>query len=70
MQLTATYRDWEFGLCFLHVRNVKGFRWAHKRVYRIYRELGLNLQIKPKKRLVREKRDLLAVPETSTRYGR
>lgn len=28
-----------------------GYPWNHKRVYRIYRALGLNLKIKPKKRL-------------------
>ncbi len=49
-------------MCFLHLRNVKGFGWNHKRVYRIYRELELNLRIKPKKRLVREKPEPLAVP--------
>jgi putative transposase len=32
-------------------------------VYRIYKELALNLRIKPKKRLVREKPEPLAVPE-------
>jgi hypothetical protein len=32
-------------------------------VYRIYRELELNLRIKPKKRLVREPPEPLAVPE-------
>ncbi len=42
---------------------MKGFRWNHKRVYRIYRELELNLRIKPKKRLVREKPEPLAVPD-------
>lgn len=63
VRLTTTYRDWGFGLCFLHLRNVKGFRWNHKRVYRIYRELELNLRIKPKKRLVRDKPEPLAVPE-------
>jgi len=31
-------------------------------VYRIYRELELNLRIKPRKRLVREKPQPLAVP--------
>ncbi len=51
--LTTTYRDLGFGLCFLHLRNVKGFDSNRKRVLRIYRELELNLQIKPKKRLVR-----------------
>src|SRR5690606_7484358 len=50
-----------FGLCFLHLRNVKGFPWNHKRVYRIYRELELNLRIKPKRRLRRDKPDALSV---------
>ena len=63
VRLTTAYRDWGFGLCFLYLRNVKGFGWNHKRVYRIYRELELNLRIKPRKRLVREKPEPLAVPE-------
>jgi len=62
LRLTSTWRNWGFGLCFLYLRNVKGYGWNHKRVYRIYRELELNLRIKPKKRLVREKPDVLAVP--------
>ena len=41
---------------------MKGFRWNHKRVYRIYRELELNLRIKPKKRIVRERPEPLSVP--------
>jgi transposase InsO family protein len=48
---------------FLHLRNVKGHPWNHKRVYRIYCELELNLRIKPRKRLKREKPDVLAVPD-------
>jgi len=62
IRLTAHQRNWGFGLCFLYLRNVKGFAWNHKRVYRIYRELELNLRIKPKKRLQREKPEPLAVP--------
>lgn len=62
IRLTASQRNWGFGLCFLYLRNIKGFGWNHKRVYRIYRELELNLRIKPKKRLCREKPDALAVP--------
>jgi putative transposase len=53
LRLTQGQRNWGFDLCFLHLRNVKGFQWNHKRVYRIYRALELNLRIKPKKRLVR-----------------
>ncbi|NWG92814.1 MAG: IS3 family transposase [Parvularculaceae bacterium] len=62
IRLTAAYRTWGFGLCFLYLRNVKGKGWNHKRVYRIYRELELNLRIKPRKRLIREKPDVLAIP--------
>jgi putative transposase len=63
VRLTHNQRNWGFGLCYLFLRNVKGFGWNHKRVYRIYRELELNLRIKPKKRLVREPPEPLAVPE-------
>ena len=62
LRLTTTHRTWGFGLCFLYLRNVKGYRYNHKRVYRIYRELELNLRIKPKRRLKRDKPDELAVP--------
>jgi len=55
IRLTDNQRTWGFGLCYLYLRNVKGFAWNHKRVYRIYRELELNLRIKPRKRLQREK---------------
>ena len=63
LRLTDNQRNWGFGLCFLYLRNVKGLNWNHKRVYRIYRELELNLRIKPKKRMVRAKPEALAVPE-------
>ena len=63
VRLTTNRRNWGFGLCFLYLRNVKGFKWNHKRVYRIYCELELNLRIKPKKRVVREKPDELVQPE-------
>ncbi len=61
--LTDWKKAWGFGLCYLHLRNVKGFKWNHKRVYRIYCELELNMRIKPRKRLYREKPEPLAVPE-------
>lgn len=36
IRLTTAQRKWGFGLCFLCLRNIKGFRWNHKRVYRFY----------------------------------
>ena len=63
IRLTHNQRNWGFGLCFLYLRNVKGFGWNHKRVYRIYCELELNLRIKPKKRLTREKPVPLSTPK-------
>ena len=63
LHVTGNQRNWGFGLCYLYLRNFKGFGSNHKRVYRIYRELKLNLRIKPKKRLAREKPETLAVPD-------
>ncbi len=61
--LTDDHRNWGFGLCALYLNNVKGFDWNHKRVSCIYRELELKLCIKPRKRLVRQRPEALAVPE-------
>lgn len=36
VRLTSNRQSWGFGLCFLYLRNVQGFEWNHKRVYRIY----------------------------------
>jgi putative transposase len=63
LRLTDNHRTWGFGLCYLYLRNVKGFVWNHKRVYRIYKELELNLRIKPRKRMNREKPEPLTVPQ-------
>ena len=62
LRLTTAHKRWSFGLCFMHLCNEKGFPWNHKRVYRIYRELELNLRIKPKRRIKRDKPDALSVP--------
>ena len=32
VRLTHNQRNWGFGLCFMYLRNVKGYRWNHKRV--------------------------------------
>ncbi|UXI02584.1 IS3 family transposase [Photobacterium sp. TY1-4] len=60
--LTSEQSDWGFGLCFDYLRNVKGFLWNHKRVYRIYCELALNLRIRPRRRLNRNKPEPLKEP--------
>ncbi|MEL1619857.1 hypothetical protein V2W54_19460, partial [Acinetobacter baumannii] len=51
--LTEENTDWGFGLCFSYLRHVEKCGWNHKRVYRIYCELALNLRIKPRRRLKR-----------------
>ncbi len=61
--LTQAHRTWGFGLCFLYLRNVQGQPWNHKQVRRIYCELELNLRIKPRRRIRREKPEALSVPE-------
>jgi putative transposase len=62
LRLTTANKRWGFGLCYLYLRNVKGFGWNHKRIYRIYREMELNLRIKPKRRIKRHRPDALSVP--------
>ena len=58
--LTDARKTWGFGLCFLHLRNVQGRLWNHKRD--LLRN-GTELRIKLRKRLKRDKPDALAVPE-------
>jgi putative transposase len=60
--LSQVHIRWGFGLMYLHLRNVQGKVWNHKRVYRIYCELHLNLRIKPKRRIERDKPLPLAPP--------
>lgn len=62
LRLTQTHKRWGFGLCFCYLRNTKGFVWNHKRVYRIYRELELNLRIKPRRCIKRDRPDELSEP--------
>lgn len=62
INLTDEHADWGFGQCFLYLRNVEGYSWNHKRVYRIYCELALNLRIKPRRRLKRNAPEPLKEP--------
>ncbi|WP_160232078.1 IS3 family transposase [Acinetobacter indicus] len=62
IELTEENSDWGFGLCFSYLRHVESCCWNHKRVYRIYCELALNLRIKPRRRLKRHAPEPLKEP--------
>jgi len=51
LQILAEWKHrWGFGKMRDYLRN-QGYGWNHKRIHRVYREMKLNLRIKPKKRL-------------------
>jgi putative transposase len=60
-QLADQHPRWGFNKMFSKCKQ-QGHRWNHKRVYRVYCELGLNIRIKPKKRLPRRARVTLMQP--------
>src|SRR5690606_33400695 len=62
-RLTTAYNEWGVELCYLHLRNVEGLGWKHKRVYRNYRELESNLGMKPKERILRDRPEPWVVPD-------
>lgn len=61
-QLAEAHQHWGFGKMRAYLRN-QGQGWNHKRVHRIYCEMGLHLRVKPKKRLPARERQPLVVPE-------
>ena len=63
LRITDNQRNWGFGLCYLHLRNVKGFRFNHKKVYRVLLRVVAEYANKAEKRLKRDKPEPLEVPE-------
>ena len=55
---------WGFKKMVAYLKN-QGFSWNHKRVYRVYCEMKLNLRVKPKKHLPIREHKPLVQPETA-----
>jgi putative transposase len=55
---------WGFKKMYAYLKN-QGYSWNHKRVYRVYCEMKLNLRVKPKKRLPTRERKPLVQPKAA-----
>ena len=67
LRLTVTHKRWVSGFVITAFIIHKVTGGNHKRIYRIYRELELNLRFKPRgvnrRRIKRDKPDALSVPD-------
>lgn len=61
-RLTERHHRWGFWQCYQQVR-LEGYGWNHKRVYRVYCELGLNRKRRTKKRIPNRDRQPLDTPQ-------
>lgn len=60
--LAEGHRRWGFWKMYDFIRQQAGKPWNHKRVYRIYTQMQLNLRRKAKKRLPVRNREALTLP--------
>ena len=60
-RITEANRRWGFWLCYKQLR-FDGYGWNHKRVYRVYSELGLQHRRRTKKRILTRERQPLDTP--------
>ena len=65
-RLAEEHRRWGFWKMFHYMRG-KAMPWNHKRVYRIYTQLNLNIRRKPKKRLPSRMKESLYQPDSPNR---
>lgn len=61
-QLSEKHPSYGFKKMFHSLRN-EGFGWNHKKVYRVYKKLGLNILRKRRRRIASRERQNLEVPE-------
>lgn len=61
-QFTRRFVCWGFWMIFHYLRN-QDYGWNHKRVYRIWKEEGLNLRLKPQRPKIRRKYQELLAPK-------
>ena len=63
-ELATSKRRWGVRKMTDYLKN-QGYDWNHKRIRRVYCEIGLNLRVKPKKRLPARERQPLVQPESA-----
>jgi putative transposase len=68
-EVVSRHGRWGFWKCF-HWMRLKGERWNHKRVLRVYRAMNLNLPRRAKRRLpTRVKQPLAAPPQADRQWS-